>query len=682
MVHEPLASRATSMEVVVRDVTPAENARLLSALGYAKRGWSVFPCRMKAKEPATRHGFKDSTRDKAAIIRWWSSSPLANVAVATGGLSGIVVLDVDPRNGGDGNLAELEQRHGALPETVSACSGGGGRHFYFAMPVGVVLKSGKLADGLDFKAEGGYVIAPPSVHPSGQPYRWDRDPRETRLAACPDWLRAIPAEGQPAPDRARTRDAAQTVLGRAFAEASLLGRALEGGKRAVVCPWQEQHTSGAPFDSSTVLFPANAADGLGGFHCSHSHCAGRTSKDAVREVRRKGTSGGASKTSWMTNLRRTEKGEVRASLANLVQILEHDDRYERKLRLDEMRGVVLFEKDEMTDAAVSGIRIDLEVRYGLQATEPETARAVAFVASRNSFHPVREFLEGLTWDGTPRLHRIAHDILRVRADSEEEAELAALLVRRWFIGLVGRPCEPGCKLDTALILQGAQGVGKSTFFRVIGGTWFSDTEMALDKDALMQLRGAWIYEWAELENVMGRHAVARVKAFLTSTEDKYRPPFGRTPITVRRSGVIVGTTNNEDFLHDPTGSRRFWVVPVGVIDLARLRAEREELLAEAVAAWRGKERRWLSEEEERNREALAQRFVETDPWEARVLEFAERQDHVRTADVLLQALDVPMDKLTRRDEMRIASILRRSGYAPRRSRLNGRPERYWSRHDE
>jgi predicted P-loop ATPase len=206
--------------------------------------------------------------------------------------------------------------------------------------------------------------------------------------------------------------------------------------------------------------------------------------------------------------------------------------------------------------------------------------------------------------------------------------------------------------------------------------------MALDKDALMQLRGAWIYEWAELENVMGRHAVARVKAFLTSTEDKYRPPFGRTPISVRRSGVIVGTTNNEDFLHDPTGSRRFWVVPVGVIDLARLRAEREELLAEAVAAWRGKERRWLSEEEERNREALAQRFVETDPWEARVLEFAERQEHVRTADVLLQAHDVPIDKLTRRDEMRIASILRRSGYAPRRSRLNGRPERYWSRHDE
>jgi predicted P-loop ATPase len=298
-------------------------------------------------------------------------------------------------------------------------------------------------------------------------------------------------------------------------------------------------------------------------------------------------------------------------------------------------------------------------------------------------HSCSKFLDGLSWDGTPRLHRVASDILRVRADSSEEAELAALLLRRWFIGVVARPFEPGCKLDTALILQGSQGAGKSTFFRVIGGTWFSETEMALDKDALMQLRGAWIYEWAELENVMGRHAVARVKAFLTSTEDKYRPPFGRTPITVRRSGVIVGTTNNEDFLHDPTGSRRFWVVPVGTIDLARLRADRDQLLAEAVAAFRANERRWLSEEEEeRSREALSQRFVETDPWEARVLEFAERQEHVRTADVLLQALDVPIDKLTRRDEMRIASILRRSGYEPRRSRLGGRPERYWSRHAE
>jgi predicted P-loop ATPase len=499
------------------------------------------------------------------------------------------------------------------------------------------------------------------------------------LAPCPHWVRPTPRDARPAGGRERARDASQTPLGRAFSDAGLLGRALDGGKRAVICPWQSEHTTGAPFDSSTVLFPANAPEGIGGFLCSHSHCAGRTGTDALRALRRRAaTSDEAGDRSWMSALRRTEKGELKSSFANVVQILTHDARYASTFRLDEMRGVVSLDGKELTDAAMSNVRVDLELRYGVQPTDPETARAIQLVSSQNAFHPVREFLLSLTWDGKERLGRIAADHLRVRAETEEDAAITTLLVQRWFVGLVARPFEPGCKLDTALILQGAQGAGKSTFFRAIGGEWFSDTEMALDKDALMQLRGAWIYEWAELENVMGRHAVARVKAFLTSTEDKYRPPFGRTPITVRRSGVIVGTTNNEDFLHDPTGSRRFWVVPVGRVDIDRVRTEREQLLAEAVVAMRRGERRWLTEEEEAKREALAERFVETDPWEERVLEFAHRQDQVRTNEVLLQALDIPIDKLTRRDEMRVANILRRGGYEPRQMRLNGQRGRYWS----
>jgi predicted P-loop ATPase len=257
--------------------------------------------------------------------------------------------------------------------------------------------------------------------------------------------------------------------------------------------------------------------------------------------------------------------------------------------------------------------------------------------------------------------------------------LASLLIRRWFICLVARPLSPGCKVDTALILQGAQGIGKSTFFRIIAGEWFSDTEMALDKDAMQQLRMAWAYEWSELENLTSRQSASRVKAFLSSTEDKYRPPFGRTPITVKRSGVIVGTTNTQDFLHDPSGSRRFWVVPVGPVDTALLRQQREQLLAEAVAAHLGGERRWLNEEEESRREALAARFVETDPWEDRVLEFAAAQQRVRTADVLLQALNVPLDRLNRRDEMRVATVLRRAGFHPEQARHDGKVTRYWAR---
>lgn len=653
----------------------AGNPRLLAALAYAKRGWAVFACRPRAKQPATKHGFKDATTEKSTIVGAWRSNPEANVAIATGAVSSIVVLDVDPRNGGDSSLAELERINGGLPETVSAETGGGGRHFYFAAPEGGV-PSGVLADGLDVKGDGGYVIAPPSVHPDGGMYRWANG-LTTPLAACPDWIIPRRRKPQSSPKRVLEpgSDAGATPIGRAFAALGMLGQPLDGGKRSVVCPWQDKHTSGTLHDSSTVIFAASVPTGPGGFHCSHSHCVSRSATEVLRELERRAIAG-SSERAWMAELRRTPKGELKASFGNLVRILTHDPEYAGELRLNEMQGAVRLVDVDVTDAAVSSIRVDIELRYAIQPGDAETARAVQLVASKNAFHPVRDFLTRLKWDGVHRLNDVASKILKVRSDSVEEAALSKLLVRRWFIGLVARPLAPGCKLDTALILEGAQGIGKSTFFRAIAGEWFSDTEMALDKDAMMQLRGAWIYEWAELD-VMGRQSVTRVKAFLSSTEDKFRPPFGRTPATVPRGGVIVGTTNNQDFLHDPSGSRRFWVVSVGMIDVGLLRAQREQLLAEAVAAHLSGERYWLEEEEERRREALAIRFADSDPWEDRVLEFAVAQKRVRPEDVLLQALNVPMDRLTKQNEMRVAAILRRAGHVRVQARVNGRVTRFW-----
>lgn len=652
----------------------AGNPALVAALGYAKRGWPVFPCRPRGKEPANRHGFKEATTEKGSIVKAWTARGNANVGIATGKVSALVVLDVDPRNGGDRSLHELERLHGPLPETVSVATGGGGRHFYFTAPVEDV-GSGGAADGLDVKGDGGYVIAPPSIHPSGGTYSWTRAPGSVPLAPCPDWVR--PAPRAKAVKTAPPDDAATSALGQAFARAGMLGRLLDAGKRTVVCPWQEKHTTGALQDSSTVIFPPSARGGVGAFHCSHSHCSARGTAEVFRELERRALSGTAER-AWMAELRRTAKGELKASFGNVVQVLSHDPKYAGKLRLDEMRGLVALAELEITDATVSDMRVDIERRYEIQPGDAETARAVQLVASRNAFHPVRDLLLGLRWDGVRRIENVGRDVLRMRAESEDERQLLDLMLRRWFVALVARPLEPGCKVDTALILQGSQGIGKSSFFRVLAGDYFSDTEMGLDKDAMLQLRGAHIYEWAELENVTGRQSVSRVKAFLTSTEDKYRPPFGRTPITVKRSGVIVGSTNNQDFLHDPSGSRRFWVIPISGIDLPRLKAQREQLLAEAVAARRDGERHWLTDEEEARRAALATRFTETDPWEQRVLEFAAAQEMVRTVDVLTQGLDIPLDRVGRREEMRVTSILKRAGYESRHGRpAGGGTIRYW-----
>ena len=146
-----------------RRTDTAANPLLLAALAYAKRGWPVLPCRPRDKRPVTKHGFKDATTDRGAIVQAWATNSEANVGIATGVVSGLVVLDIDPRNGGDKNLAELERVHGPLPETVSVATGGGGRHLYFATSAASV-PSGDLADGVEVKGDGRYVIAPPSTH--------------------------------------------------------------------------------------------------------------------------------------------------------------------------------------------------------------------------------------------------------------------------------------------------------------------------------------------------------------------------------------------------------------------------------------------------------------------------------------------------------------------------------------
>lgn len=290
----------------------AANPRLVAALSYAKRGWAVLACKARGKAPATKHGFKDATTQNASIVPVWAANPEANVGIATGRVSGIVVLDVDPRNGGDASLLELERTHGSLPDTVSVATGGGGRDFYFAAPKGPV-RSGVLADGLDFKADGGYVIAPPSIHPDGGQYRWLNDPARSNLAPCPEWLRpSSKSKASLATVVANVPDAGDTPLGRSFANVGMLGRLLDGGKRTVVCPWQEKHTTGVPQDSSTVIFAASSPNGFGGFHCSHAHCAARTATEALPELERRAAAGTAER-AWMAELRRTPKGELKAS---------------------------------------------------------------------------------------------------------------------------------------------------------------------------------------------------------------------------------------------------------------------------------------------------------------------------------------------------------------------------------
>ena len=208
-----------------------------AALHYLSYGWSVIPLQPGEKRPMVQwevYQKKCPSRDQ--VQKWFDEYPDANVGVVTGEISGLVVLDVDPAHGGDEALVDLERRHGALPDTVEALTGGGGRHIYFRHPGQIVHNRVGLRPGIDLRGDGGLIVTPPSLHPSGRRYYWQvsHHPDETSLAAMPPWLLAL-AKTQKSP-RGHTSQHWRTLVREGIAEgernsnlASLVGHLLWHG---------------------------------------------------------------------------------------------------------------------------------------------------------------------------------------------------------------------------------------------------------------------------------------------------------------------------------------------------------------------------------------------------------------------------------------------------------------------
>jgi hypothetical protein len=178
---------------VAKSGEPKSSPAFEAAERYRARGWSVLPVRPREKRPLIKwEALQSKAPTQEQVAGWFRHWPNANVGIVTGEISNLIVIDVDPEHGGDDSIAMLERRHGPLPVTVEAISGGGGRHLYFAHPVTPLRNRAGLAQGVDLRGDGGYIVAPPSIHPSGNPYVWRKghSPEEMDLAPLPRWLYA------------------------------------------------------------------------------------------------------------------------------------------------------------------------------------------------------------------------------------------------------------------------------------------------------------------------------------------------------------------------------------------------------------------------------------------------------------------------------------------------------------
>lgn len=410
------------------------------------------------------------------------------------------------------------------------------------------------------------------------------------------------------------------------------------------------------------------------------------------------------KPAWFGRLCQDLSGTPERNEANVIIALNSDAVFAGVLAFDDFAQEIVVRQPLPWDSAAGtfprpwedadDIRTAewLQLR-GLNVAPVVVSRAVGAVARELRIHPVRDWLDQLRWDGTPRIETWTSAYLGAEPTAFHHT-VGAL----WLISAIARIFRPGVKADHMLILEGPQGARKSTALKVLAGEdWFTDELPELgSKDAAIHMQGVWVVEIAELDAI-GRAEISRIKAFLIRTTDRFRPPYGRYTVEVPRQCVFAGTVNPDTYLRDETGNRRFWPLRCGTIDIAALARDRDQLWAEAVHRFRQGAIWWIEDPAllAEAREEQDRRY-QSDAWDDLIerwlthevctvsdgypdygnsrTESVPRQEplsDVSVGEILDEAIGLEPGRWTRGDQMRVSAYLKANGWERYRRRDEG-----------
>jgi predicted P-loop ATPase len=650
-----------------------------AALQYALRGWYIFPLLPNGNKPATPHGLLDATNDAAVITAWWKKNPQYNIGLNLQ-MSGLAAVDIDNHGGnaqGFTTLIELEAKYGPMSETLTSVTPRQGQHRLYNVRAGVKLP-GALGPEIDLK-HNGYIVLPPS-HRDEQDraskrrvigdYAWSDE--TTPIADLPEWVYGFKAD-------ARKVQAAGGAEIQEYVQLNENGKRTDGRKRAATSLAGTLRRKG--FDSGTIAIALK----LDNEQNNAEPLDDAFLEDQARGILRYDPAADAHfmNTAWKDSLLRTERGGVKKLLANALIALRKAPAWEGVLRCDTF--ALQIHAVEPTPWDFKGVWNDAQdtlatewlQKQGIEVEKGTAHDAIKAVAIECGFHPVRDYLNSLQWDGQPRVDRFLCDYL----GAPEMGRYTECIGRYWLISAVARIFQPGCQADHTLILEGPQGKRKSTALRALFEPWFSDDFSDVgSKDSKMEVAGKWAIELSELDAMTRRDAVT-VKSFLTRRVDRFRAPYDRYVAEHPRQCVFAASTNEAEYLKDSTGGRRFWPVRVAVakpIDIDGIVRDREQMWAEAVHLDRKGERWWIEVEDAELLAAAESEQVargQLDPWEDLIAAYIQRvgRSYFLMAEILATAVGKSGERQTSADVQRAGAILRRLKFESAKTKRR----RYW-----